>query len=319
MTVILLLMGLALLLIGGEALVRGAVALAYRYRLSPLFVGMVIVGAGTSMPELVVGVTATLGGSSPIAIGNVFGSNIANVLLILAAASLVRPIPSPPNVLKPDGIILLLITLAVVLLTLQGTVYFWQGLVMVMLMVALISADYLRVRSRTDPKAAESESPPPKGAEASPNLMIALLLLASGFATLLFGADMLVDAAVVLARHFGVSEDVIGLTIIAVGTSLPELGSALAAARAGHTDLAYGNVIGSNLFNLLAILGSAAMAGPLVISQTIPLVDGTVMLLATAFALYFVASGAKLVRWEGMIMLLAYVLYLGLRTAYSVA
>lgn len=317
MTALFLVGGLVLLLIGGEALVRGAAAMAYRYSLSPLFVGMVIVGFGTSMPELVIGITATIGGSPAIATGNVFGSNIANVLLILAAASLVRPIPSPPNVLKPDGVLLMVISLGVVLLTLQGTILFWQGLTMVVLLVSLIAADYLRVRARDGDR--EKDKPAPKGADTEQHPVVSLLLIASGFATLLYGADMLVESAVETARYFGVSEDIIGLTIIAVGTSLPELGSVLAAARAGHTDLAYGNVIGSNLFNLLGILGCAAIAGPLTINLDLPLIDGTVMLAATGAALFFVASGAKLVRWEGMVMLLAYVLYLSLRTTYALA
>lgn len=317
MTALFLIGGLVLLLIGGEALVRGAAAMAYRYSLSPLFVGMVIVGFGTSMPELVIGVRATIGGSPAIAIGNVFGSNIANVLLILAAASLVRPIASPPNVLKPDGVLLMVISLGVVLLTLQGTILFWQGLIMVALLLSLIAADYLRVRARDGDQ--EKETAAPKGADARQHPIVSLLLIASGFATLLYGADMLVEAAVETARYFGVSEDIIGLTIVAVGTSLPELGSALAAARAGHTDLAYGNVIGSNLFNLLGILGCAAIAGPLTINPELPLIDGTVMLAATGTALFFVASGAKLVRWEGIVMLLAYMLYLSLRTTYALA
>ncbi|MDH3235558.1 MAG: calcium/sodium antiporter [Alphaproteobacteria bacterium] len=318
MTALLLVGGLALLLIGGEALVRGSVAIAERYRLSPLLVGMVIAGFGTSMPELVVSVRATVGGTPAIAAGNVIGSNISNILLILAVAALIRPIGRPPRLFMPDGLILMAVTVAVVLLGLQGRIPGWQGGIMVVLLAGFIVFQYLRDRrANTELLAVSGQPPVPLPAELPRRLSISILLILAGLGGLIAGGDWFVDGAVRLARGLGVSEGLIGLTIVAVGTSLPELATSALASIRGQSELAYGNVLGSNMFNLLGILGCAAIAGPLEVPRLMVYADGPVMIGATALMLFFLASGTRLVRWEGGAMLACYALYIALRAALS--
>jgi cation:H+ antiporter len=318
MTVLLLVGGLALLLIGGEALVRGGVAIAKRLKLSPLLVGMVIAGFGTSMPELVVSVRATLGGNPAIAAGNVIGSNISNILLILAVAALIRPIGRPPRLFVPDGIILISVTVGVVLLGLQGRIPAWQGGIMVLLLAGFIGFQYLRdVRASARLLALPEQPPVPLPKELPRRLSVSVLLALAGIGGLIAGGDWFVEGAVRLARALGVSEGLIGLTIVAVGTSLPELATSSIASIRGESDLAYGNVLGSNMFNLLGILGCAALAGPLEVPRLMVFVDGPVMIAATALMLFFLAQGSRLVRWEAAAMLGCYGLYVGLRAALS--
>lgn len=304
-----------MLLIGGEALVRGAVALGLRFRLSPLLVGMVIAGFGTSMPELVVSVRATLAGAPSIAVGNVIGSNISNILLILAIAALVRPIGRPPRLFVPDGLVLLGISAGIVLLGLQEVIPRWQGAVMLGLLIGLIVLQYARERTTTSTAAAEPPIPQPEQIPARP-LIMALLILA-GLGGLLFGADLFVDGAVGTAEVLGVSEGLIGLTIVAIGTSLPELATSTVASLRGHSDMAYGNILGSNLFNLLGILGCAVIAGPVAMPAIMVAVDGPVMVAATAVMLVFLATHARLNRIEAAIMLAAYVGYVSARYVYA--
>jgi cation:H+ antiporter len=317
LTALLIVGGLVLLLIGGEALVRGAVAIAERYKLSPLMIGAVIVGFGTSMPELVVSVRATVGGKPALAAGNAIGSNIANVLLILAVAALIRPIGRPPRLFMPDGLILMVATVAVVLLGLQGRVFAWQGGAMVALLLVFISYQYLRDRRASTDEISASEKPPlPLSGEMPRRLFISVLLVLAGLGGLIAGADWFVEGAVKLARAVGVSEGLIGLTIVAIGTSLPELATSVTASVRGQSEIAYGNVLGSNMFNLLGILGCAALVGPLEIPPIMVWFDGPVMIAATAVMLAFLATGARLIRLEGGLMLAAYFAYIAARAAY---
>jgi cation:H+ antiporter len=318
MTALLLIGGLALLLVGGEALVRGGVAIAERYRLSPLLVGMVIAGFGTSMPELVVSVRATVGGSPAIAAGNVIGSNISNILLILATAALIRPIGRPPSLFMPDGLVLMTVSVGVVLLGLQGGVPAWQGGVLVFLLAGFIGVQYVRdVRSHALARVFAKQPPVPLPEELPRRLAVSILLVLAGLGGLVAGGDWFVDGAVRLARGLGVSEGLIGLTIVAVGTSLPELATSAIASIRGQSDLAYGNVLGSNMFNLLGIFGCAAMAGPLEVPRLMVYVDGPVMIGATALMLFFLARGSRLVRWEAAAMLACYAAYIAVRAVLS--
>jgi cation:H+ antiporter len=316
-TALLLVGGLALLLIGGEALVRGAIAIAERFKLSSLLVGMVIAGFGTSMPELVVSVRATFGGNPAIAAGNVIGSNISNILLILATAALIRPIGRPPRLFMPDGLILMVVTVGVVLLGLQGRIPAWQGGVMVLLLVGFIGFQYARDVRAARALPLPEPSPVPLPEEMPRRLSVSILLVLAGLGGLIAGGDWFVDGAVRLARGLGVSEGLIGLTIVAVGTSLPELATAAIASIRGQSDLAYGNVLGSNMFNLLGILGCAALAGPLEVPRLMVYVDGQVMIGATALMLFFLAWGPRLARWQAAEMLACYVLYVAMRAALS--
>ena len=310
--------GLGMLLIGGEALVRGGVALGLRFRLSPLLVGMVIAGFGTSMPELVVSVRATLQGAPGIAVGNVIGSNISNVLLILAVAAMVRPIGRPPRLFVPDGLVLLGISAGVVLLGLQEVIPWWQGAAMLGVLAGLIVLQYLRERTIVP---AEGVAPPPipQPEQVPTQPIVTFLLILAGLGGLLFGADLFVEGAVRTAEILGVSDGLIGLTIVAVGTSLPELATSTVASLRGQSDMAYGNILGSNLFNLLGILGCATLAGPVAVPEVMVLVDGPVMVAATGVMLVFLATGARLNRIEAGLMLIAYTAYIAARYAYALA
>lgn len=317
MSFILLLGGLVFLLVGGEALVRGSVAIGNRLEMSPLLVGMVIVGFGTSMPELVVSVKAVIDGAAGLAVGNVIGSNIANILLILACAAIVAPISRPERALVPDGIFLVVISGGVVLLGLLDSISALQGALYLLLLFGLITAEYVRARREARLRKILSE-PVPLPAEIPQRLLVSVLLICAGIAGLIYGADLLVSGATQIAEAMGVSPGLIGLTIVAVGTSLPELASSLVAAWRGHGTVAYGNVIGSNMFNLLGILGAAALAGPLTFPYVMVWLDGSVMVLATIAMLYFISSGTGLARWEAIALLLSYVAYVVLRYFYAV-
>ena len=312
MTLLLIVAGLVLLFIGGEALLRGAVATGRHVGLSPLVTGMVIVGLGTSMPELFVGVEASLLGKSELAVGNVIGSNIANILLILAVAALIRPIDRPVRVLRPDGYVLMAVTFGLVLLGFQGRVASWQGVVLVLLLVLFLTWEVLRARREARLERA-LKPPVPFKKEVPLRLSVAVLLTLSGLAILPFGANVLIEGCTRAATYLGVSEGVIGLTIVAVGTSLPELASAMVASLRGQSDIAYGNVVGSNLFNSLGILGASAVAAPLTYPWSMVWLDGPVMIVATLAMIFFFSNGARLIRWEAGLMLAAYVLYLGVR------
>ena len=318
MTTVLIFSGLLLLAVGGEALIRGSVAIGTRLEMSPLLVGMVIVGFGTSTPELVVSIRATLEGVPGLAVGNVIGSNISNVLLILAVAALIQPIDRPERALKPDGIVLVAISAIVVLLGVQGTISALQGVVFLILLVGLIAAEYFRAR-REERLKEILEEPVPLPEEVPQSILVSVLLVVTGIAGLIYGADLLIEGATRVARVFGVPEGLIGLTIVAVGTSLPELASSIVASWRGHSSVAYGNVIGSNLFNLLGILGVSALTGNLAFPYVMVWLDGPVMIAATALMLYFISSGTGLSRKEAVAMLVCYFLYVSLRYVYAVS
>ncbi|GAB5347953.1 calcium/sodium antiporter [Alteriqipengyuania sp. 357] len=243
---ILVAIGLVALAGGGELLVRGAVGIAGKLGMSTLFTGLVIVGAATSMPEMVASVQAVLSGSPEIAWGNIVGSNIANSLLILGGAALIAPIVLA-GIGRRDSVVALMATLAVWAIA-------WWGLgaqyIGVGLLVALVV--YIVWRYRHPPATVEAE---PEETATPPNFLLSLLFFAAGVAALVLGGGWLVSGAIDIASDLGVSEAVIGLTIVAVGTSLPELAASAVAAFRGHAELALGNVLGSNIFNLLLIGG----------------------------------------------------------------
>ncbi len=245
-SLILVAIGLVALAVGGELLVRGAVGIAKKLGVSTLFTGLVIVGAATSMPEMVASVQAVVSGSPEIAWGNIVGSNIANSLLILGGAALIAPIVLA-GMGRRDSVVALLVTLAVWAVA-------WQGLGHPYIGVALLAAlvVYIVWRYRHPPaKVAEEQ----EEAHPAPNFLLSLVFFAAGVAALVLGGGWLVTGAIAIASDLGVSETVIGLTIVAVGTSLPELAASAVAAFRGHAELALGNVLGSNIFNLLLIGG----------------------------------------------------------------
>ena len=311
MTLLLLIGGFVCLLVGGEALLRGAVALGQRMKLSPLVVGLIIVGVGTSMPELIVCVEATYIGKPALAAGNVFGSNTSNILLILGAACLIKPIRRPDRLMRQDSHILPLVTVGIVLLGLQGLIPAWQGVIMLLLLAAIVAMEFRQARANPEAGQIDASMALPDGVPK--HWSISVLFALVGLGALLLGAELLIEGASRAARSLGVPEQIIGLTVLAIGTSLPELASAIIASTRGHPEVAYGNVVGSNLFNSLGILGASTLAGPLTVPRDLAIIDGTVMIAATVAMILFMWSGRGLSRREGVVLLLVYAAYVTLR------
>jgi len=311
MTYLQLVAGLALLLVCGDLFVRGAVGVAERLKISPLVIGLTLVGFGTSLPELVASLEAARLGSPGIAVGNVVGSNIANILLILGIAALITPIVVAPGTFRLNGPVLVGASLLAVLLFSFGEIGRWAGFVFVVLLLGYTLTAYWSERRGLKDEAIghladEIEALPPRHA----SWAVYLGLTVGGLLGIVAGAALLVDGAVSLARSLGVSETIIGLTIVAVGTSLPELATSVIAAFKRHGDVALGNVVGSNIFNLLGILGVTALYRPIAVPAEILDFDSWVMLGATALVIVFSLTRAKIERWEGGALLAGYGAYL---------
>jgi cation:H+ antiporter len=309
--------GFVLLLGGAEVAVRGSATLARRLGVSPLIIGMTVVAFGTSAPELVVTLNAALSDASGIAVGNIVGSNIANVLLILGVSGAVMPIPCDPRLAKHDGVVLAGATLLFSILCLFGTIAGVQATVLLLMFSAFLGYTYWRERGNRDPAAKIHVLEAEEIEEIPGSTWVALATTAAGIAGIVWGADMLVDGGIDLARHFGVPEEVIGLTMIAIGTSLPELAASAVAAARGHPDIALGNVIGSNMFNMLGVMGVVAMVAPLPVPQRILTFDLWVMVAASVALVVFLLSRSRLSRAEAWIFIVAYLAYLGAQ-AYEV-
>lgn len=295
--------GLAALFVGGELLVRGAVAAALRLGISAFVVGVVVVGFGTSMPELLVSVRAALAGTPAIALGNVIGSNIANILLIAGIGIAIAPVAALDRANRTDVIVMLVSGLAATGLLFFDTIGRAIGLgLLVLLAVYLGNA----VRSDSDAGAATEQPVAGSGAAAVP---VIALLLVGGLALLFAGAEMLINGATAIARGLGISEAVIGLTIVAVGTSLPELATTLVAAIRRQGDVAIGNVIGSNIFNIFGILGATALVVPIPAAGVLAPGDALMLGLATAVFAALLLSGRTIGRVWGIALLATYAGY----------
>ena len=307
MTYFLIIAGFALLLFGGESVVRGSVALAQRLGISPLIVGLTIVGFGTSLPEMVVSVNAALVGSPGLAVGNVVGSNIANILLILGVAAIIAPIAVSPGAVKRDLLGMSTVTLVYVGLGMSGQIVFWQGALMLIALMSYIGFTVWHDNKSNDEVAElHREEAAEMGTIPLRTVSIAGIIIVGLFAVVV-GAEWLVTGATTLAMEFGVPEEVIGLTVVAIGTSLPELATSIVAAYRGHSDVCVGNVLGSNLFNLFGITGVTAMFTPLPFSDKIVSFDLWILLAATALIIPFMLSGRRISRLEGSILLVLYV------------
>ena len=307
--------GLVLLVIGGDALVRGAVSFAVRAGISPLLVGITIVGFGTSTPELVTSLQAASIGAPGIAIGNVIGSNIANILLILGITALISPFAISRAAFRRDGVALCIASTLCVAVVLFGYLFRVWGFVFVALMVSYIVYTYLQERHEQDASTARlsDEAAPPQAVPS--RLWVAVILAVGGIALTILGAHLLVDGAISLAATVGLSETVIGLTIVAVGTSLPELVTSLTAALRRQSDIAFGNIVGSNIYNILGILGITALVTPIPVPREIAEVDIWVMSAATILFFIFSVTGWRLSRIEGGVFLFGYTVY----TTYLIA
>lgn len=310
MTLVELSVGLVLLLAGGEALVKGSVAVAQRLGVSPLVIGLTLVGFGTSTPELVASLDAALTGAPGIAIGNVVGSNIANVLLILGIGGTLLPMTTTKDAFRRDGTVLVACSLLMLAVVLYGSMDRWIGVGFLLLLAAYTIHTYLAERRTPDAAAGVYAAEGESVAEPGMSLPLGAVIAAGGIAAVVFGADLLVGAAVVIARDLGVSEAVIGLTLVAVGTSLPELATSIMAALRRQPDVAFGNVVGSNIFNVLGIAGTTAAVTPIPVPPEIGHFDIWVMVGVALLLVVFAATVGRVGRREGIIFLSCYGAYM---------
>jgi len=312
MDAILLTLGLVMLVGAGDALVRGAVALSLQFGIPAIIISATVVAIGTSAPELLISIQAALADAPGIALGNVVGSNIANVLLVLGVPALIVPIAGCGSDAHRNLYLMLGATVLFSALVLSGTIFWWGGLALVLVAVIMVW-DSVRVaraaRAGRNHKAldeiAELEDVDPDMARWK-----VLLLIAVGIAGLPLGAHFLIDGARGIARDFGISEAAIGVTVVAVGTSLPELATTVMAALRRHADVAIGNVIGSNIFNITAVIGAAALAAPLAVPVEIASRDLWVMIGASVLLTPFVLGCRRIGRPVGGVFLLLYGIYI---------
>ncbi|NBC13837.1 MAG: calcium/sodium antiporter [Gammaproteobacteria bacterium] len=333
MTWALIIGGLALLFVGGEILVRGSVGVARKLGVSDLIIGLTLVGFGTSLPELVTSLQALNEEAVGIAVGNVVGSNISNILLVLGMAALIAPFVTQPAALARDTGFMILVTVAFGALIWFDLFSRPVGLVMVTLLVVYVMASFFLDR-RPDNPAAQLHAEESEVVKAGDPLPISLILAFAGMAGVIFGARFLVDGGIRLAGAVGLSEAVVGLSIVAVGTSLPELATSIISAMRGKADVALGNVIGSNIFNMLGIIGVSALVKPFSVLAPQPAASSYLagearsqglvnlpiigwehigaLILSVFLLLLFAFTEKRMERWEGLVLLLAYGIYMGM-------
>lgn len=309
MDVVYLVAGLAILFVGGELTLRGAVGLARLLGVSAAVIGLTVVGFGTSAPELVVTVQAALKDQSGLAIGNVVGSNLSNLLLILGAGALIWPLTCAAVAARRDAGMMVGSAILLVLLGMYGEIVWWHGVVMVTILVIYLGSTYIADRrDQASRELHEQESEELENAPTSVPVIAVFTLL--GLAGLVFGADLMVTGAIGIASEFGVPETVIGLTIVALGTSLPELAATAVAAYRKHTDVAIANIMGSCVFNILSILGITSMVSTLYIEPDIRNIDLWVMLAASVAVTAFLLKSCTIGRVGGAMLLAGYILYI---------
>jgi cation:H+ antiporter len=300
-------LGIVLLYGGAEGLVRGSASAAARIGLTPLVIGLTVVAFGTSAPELAVSVDAALAGEGDVAVGNVVGSNIGNIGFILALAAMIRPTIVQAQIIRFDVPVLLGVTLAFLLMLADARIARWEAIV---LLAGLVAYTWISLRlARAESPAIQEEyaaGMPPRHAGLARDAVLAL----GGLILLVIGARLLVAGAIDIAGAFGISDAVIALIVVALGTSLPELATSVLAASRGQADIAVGNIIGSNLFNVLGIIGLAGTIRPLA-DTGMQLVDLGMLLGMTLVLLPLMRSGFRINRGEGAFLLLLYCGYLG--------
>ena len=302
---LLLVVGLVILIIGGDILVRGAVSIAERFKISPLIIGLTIVSLGTSAPELFISVQAALAGSGGLAIGNVIGSNIANILLVLGLPALIVA----QNV-KEDGIgrnifVMLGITVIFMGMLSTGSMGFLYGLILITLLSLFLWDQY-----KSSLKAKEIPDYHDEVGEGPSSPKIAALYLLIGIIMLPLGAQLTVDNAHEIALNWGLSDEIIGLTVVAIGTSLPELAASMMAVIRGNSNLAIGNVVGSNIFNIAAIMGVTLIITPVPVGEHIIALDMWVMLAVSLLLAAIAYFRDAITRWMGLAMLGLYTTYI---------
>ena len=311
MIYLMLIGGLLLLLVGAEIMLKGAIGLANKFNLSKLVIGLTVVAFGTSAPEFVVSLNAVLSGSSGLAIGNLIGSNIANILLVLAVAGLITPIVILPRSLKNDGYLLLGGTVLFSITIFFGDITSFTALILVSYFVFFIFYSFFREKRSANTTKQQTNSVADEIDDAPNSLIKIILYLIIGFSGLIYGSDLLVIGGVGVARVFGIGEAVIGLTIVAFGTSLPELAATAVAAYRKHSDVALGNMVGSNIFNIIGIVGIVGLVSPMEVPERIIKFDLWVMLAATLILMPFMIGNKKRFGRTGAgLFLLFYIIYI---------
>lgn len=320
LTIVLFVLGLGLLVGGAELLVRGASNLAAAVGISPLVIGLTVVSFGTSSPELAVSLQSAIAGQPALALGNVVGSNIFNVLFILGVCALITPLFVQFQLIRLDVPLMIVSSLILFGLAFDGGLSRFDGLLFVLGLLAYLTFTVIESRKAN---VLDAQTTLTDEVDRSPRgLAIAIGIAVIGLALLMLGANWLVDGAISFARMFGISELVIGLTIVAVGTSLPEVATSVVAALRGERDIAVGNVVGSNIFNILGILGLTAIIAPIHIAPAAISFDLPVMVAVAIACLPIFFSGQVIARWEGAVLLgcyCSYVIYLILTASGSTA
>ena len=305
MDLILFIVGTAILLVSGDLLVRAAIGISFKMKISPMVVGLTVIAFGTSAPELLVGIQATWSGYGGLALGNIIGSNIANVFLILGVPALILAVNNSDKELIKNYYFMLATTAVFILFLLLGEITFWHGVFLILFLILFI-AQAVFYKTKSKESFMHKEIDP----EIKPlNNWRLLILLAVGFVGLPSGANLLIKSATNFAQNFGVSEEVIGLTVVAVGTSLPELATSIAAACRREVNLLLGNVIGSNMFNILGIAGAASLIAPLQLTDKIQLLSITALVVSTVVLAPIIVWDKSITRVIGIIFLLMYAGY----------
>lgn len=317
-SILFILLGLGILVAGGELLVRGATGLAEALGVSPLLIGLVLVGFGTSTPELATSLIAAFKGSPGIAVGNVVGSNISNILLILGMTAAILPVFCDRRGFRRDGSALAVASFAFLAAALYEEIGRTTGAIFLCALAGYIVTAYRQERRKPDQpdRRATPGRPGEYLAAAARKAMtkeiaLNIALFVGGLGLTFGGAHFLVTGSIEIATAAGISDTIIGLTVVAVGTSLPELVASVAAALRGRTDMAFGNIVGSNIYNTLGILGTTALIHPVAIPAEIAAFDIWAMLGATALLFVFTVTGWVIRRWEGIVMLCLYAAYTG--------
>ena len=306
MTILLAFIGLVLLIVGADLLVRGASTLAAAVGISPLVVGLTVVAFGTSAPELAVSIKAALAHEGDVAMGNVVGSNIMNVLLILGMSAVIAPLLVNRQLILLDVPVMIAAAIAVFMMAKDGEISQIDGAILVAMLLLYMTVLIVRSRRENIGRGAAESTPKLRG---SKQVILNLIFMISGLAMLVFGADWLVNGAVALANALHVDQLVISLTIVAIGTSLPETATSLMATWRGQRDIAVGNVVGSNIFNLLSIVGIASIVQPLDVSNQLLRFDLPIMLIVCIACWPIFWMGRRIMRVEGVVFLLGYISY----------
>lgn len=301
--------GLLTLYFGGEGLVRGSVVLASRFGLPKLMIGLLVVGFGTSMPEMLVSIQAAFGGVPELALGNVVGSNIANVLLIIGVAAVITPVARWQKDAPRGALVASAVGLLLMILCLGDRLEHWQGLLLLALLTIYLVISY-RLMARGGDVEIDELDGDSIDALITRHLWAAPLAVVAGIALLVLGADLLIDGSVAIARRIGISDAIIGLSLVAFGTSLPELVTAIISSLKREPEVVLGSVIGSNIFNILAILGVTVTLHPITVAERIPMIDAPLVLASSVGMFLMLALMKQLGRGVGAIMLGLYIGYI---------